>query len=290
MTALARSESAEAYFKGFMDLLEKHGFHEYQWLEADELRAEFPTLNPDVRGGLSLPQMQVEPYKFTLGLAQAAEAMGAEIRSGEAAGFEKQGDRIIAVKLASGGRIEADAVVIAMGPWSRAAGSWLGLDIPMAVVLEECLRVRPRTKLPMHSLAGGVEILSRVSGDVILAAAEVQSKAQYFTSKARPDFSAELTEEVKTRNIEAAMALLPALEDADLVEQRGDLLAYGPDPVYHKPVMGRIPGYGNAYLATRYGGLGIHQSVGTGEIMADFIADGRPPFYARRLLEHLSPA
>lgn len=289
-TRLARSERAEEQLKQMVAFMKAHGFHEYEWLDAEDLRALFPSINPKVRSGLSIPQVQVEPYKYTLGLGQAAQAMGAEIRSGDVTGIETKGNRITGVTLGSGTRIEADAVVIAMGPWSTTAASWLGFDIPMTVVLEECLRVKPRQPFPLHSINAGVEILARVSGDVILAAAEVQSGPQYFESKGRPDYDATLREEVKTKNIEAAMELLPAIEESDLVEHRGDLLAYGPGPVYHKPVMGRVPEYENGYVATRFGGLGIHQSVGAGEIMADLIADGQAPANARHLLAHLSPA
>lgn len=289
-TSLARSEGMERRLREMAALMESRGYHEHQWLDAADLRALFPSLNPEIRGGLSIPQVQVEPYKYTLGLAQAAQAMGAEIRSGDVVGFETKGSRITAVTLASGTRIEADAVVIAMGPWSKQSAAWLGLDVPMSVVLEECIRVKPREPLPLHSISLGVEILSRKSGDVILAAAEVRSISQYYESKGRPDYDANLTDEVRTKNIEAALELLPALQDADLVEHRGDLLAYGPAPVYHKPVMGRVPGCENGYVATRFGGLGIHQSVGAGEIMADLIADGQAPPNARHLLEHLSPA
>jgi hypothetical protein len=87
------------------------------------------------------------------------------------------------------------------------------------------------------------------------------------------------------------MRLLPdLLEGAELVEHRGDLLAYGPEPYYHKPVMGRLPGVDNGYIATRFGALGIQMSVGAGEVMADLIADGKVPFRAKQMLEYLSPS
>ncbi len=289
ITRLAMSEPAEAFIKHLMTFMKEHEYYEYEWLSAEDLKVIFPTINPEVRGGLSMPQAQVEPYKYTLGLGQAAEAMGAEIRSGDVVDLEKKGNKITAVKLSSGTRIEADEIVIAMGPWSNTAASWLGLDIPMTVVLDECLRVKPRKPLPLHSINAGVEILSRINGDVILASAEVESATHYFESKGRPDYDSTLREEVKIKNIEAALELLPALEGSDLIEQRGDLLAYGPDPIYHKPVMGRVPGYENGYVATRFGGLGIHQSVGAGETMADLIANGQAPVNNKHLLEYLSP-
>jgi len=289
-TLVATSDRSEAGFKQLMDVLQAGGYYEFEWLEPDELKAVFPEINPDVRGGLSLPQLQVEPYKYTLGLAQAAEAMGAEIRHGDVVGFDTDGGRITSVKLTSGAKVEAGVVVIAMGPWSGRASSWLGHEIPMEVVMEECLRVKPLYDFPKHSLAGRVEILSRVNGDVVLATAEVRSKEHYFEFKARHDFDAGLSEEVKTKNIEAAMKLLPSLKRSELVEHRGDLLAYGPKPFYHKPVMGQLPGWDNGYIATRFGGMGIHLSVGAGEYMADYIVDEKVPVRVKHMMEVLSPS
>ncbi len=85
------------------------------------------------------------------------------------------------------------------------------------------------------------------------------------------------------------MKLLPdLLETAEFVEHRGDLLAYGPSPFYQKPVLGRLQGWGNGYIASRFGGMGINMSVGAGEVMADLIVDGEVPFGVKNMIEHLS--
>lgn len=289
-TLLAVSESTEEAYKRLLARLKDGKSHEGEWLEADELKRIFPGINPDIRGGLSLPQIQVEPYKYTLGLAQSAEAMGAEIRHGDVVDFDTKGGRITSIKLASGKVIEADVVIIAMGPWSGQATSRLGNEVPIVNAMTECLRIRPKKGFPRHSLADGLEVLSRVSGDIILAGAETNEGGGYFELKSRPDFDASLSEDVKTRNIESAMALLPELlEEAELIEHRGDLLAYGPKPYYHKPVMGRLPEWENGYIATRFGALGIQMSLGAGEVMAGLIAEGEVPFHAKKMMEHLSP-
>jgi glycine/D-amino acid oxidase-like deaminating enzyme len=84
--------------------------------------------------------------------------------------------------------------------------------------------------------------------------------------------------------------LLPELlEDAELIEHRGDILSYGPDPIYQKPVIGQLPAWQNGYVATRFGGMGMVLSVGTGLIMADLIANKQIPYYARHLIDFLSP-
>jgi D-amino-acid dehydrogenase len=98
--------------------LREVGGVESDWLDSQTLRKDFPALNPDYVGGISYPAGQVEPYKFTLAMAQAAENLGAEIAQGEVVGFATQGDEITGVRLASGNELQADAVVLAMGPWT----------------------------------------------------------------------------------------------------------------------------------------------------------------------------
>jgi glycine/D-amino acid oxidase-like deaminating enzyme len=112
----------------------------------------------------------------------------------------------------------------------------------------------------------------------------------YFESKKREDFDASLSDEIKTVNIERAMSLLPELlKDAELVEHRGDLLAYGPAPYFHKPVLGRFPNWENGYIASRFGGMGINMSIGAGETMAHLIVDSEAPFETKQMVEILSP-
>jgi len=288
-TMVAVSEKAEMRLKENVAYLKEHEHCECRWLSSRDLREIFPNISENVRGGISFPQLQVEPYKYTLGLAQSAEALGAQIKSGTVVDFKKKGDRILSVVLSSGTEIEADEFVIAAGPWSGQIASFLGYDIPLNVIMEECLRIKAPKNYPLHSLAGGVEILARVNGDIILATGEIQSVEHYFSSKARPDFDDSLSEEVKTKNIEAAQEILPDLEQFKLIEHRGDLLAYGAEPYYHKPVMGRFPSWKNGYIATAFGGMGIHLSAGAGEAMADLIAEGNAPYRVKCLLEHLRP-
>jgi len=139
--------------------------------------------------------------------------------------------------------------------------------------------------LPLHTL--GVDdywILPKKNGEVILAT----YGASDFID--RPDFDASVSEEVMQNVIENVTQILPALEDATIVEHRGDLLAMAPTPPYQKPVMGRIPSWQNAYLASRFGGDGICMSPAAGELMAELIDTGKAPLRARRMFDRLAPA
>lgn len=290
-TLVATSEEEEQEMKFFQSFMQESGAHECEWTTIEDLKAVFPNINPKVKGGVSLPQLQVEPYKYTLGLAQAAEAMGAEIGHGEVVDFGTKGEKITSVKLASGREIEAGAVVIAAGPRSGQIASFLGVDIPIHPVLIECLRIKAPEGFPMHSLGGRqCEILARVSGDIILSTTEGESgtRDDHFKKMARPDFDASLSEDILEPTLKAAIDLLPDLKDAELIEHRGDLVGYAPGPTYVKPLLGGLPGWDNGYFATA-GGFGIQLSVGMGEIMADLIIDGQAPYFAKQMMERIRP-
>ena len=288
-TLIVMSEEEEQEMKFFMSFLQEAGAHECDWLDSEHLQSIFPTINPEVRGGLSLPQLQVEPYKYTLGLAQSAEAMGAEISQGEVVGFGTKGEKITSVKLASGNEIEADVVVIATGARNGQTTSWLGTEIPVHPCLIECIRIRPPKGFPRHSLGSRhCEILSRVNGDIILSGMESEPVSDFFDGRARPDFDATLSEDAIEKTLQAAIEILPDLKDAELIEHRGDLLAYAPSPLYNKPALGRLPDWDNGYIATEASN-GIHMSAGMGQVLADLITGGEIPCDVKQMLEHIRP-
>ena len=286
-TYLLTADQPEAAFgEGLLEMFKEVGAYECEWVGPEEMREIFPNVNPNAVGGISRPDFQVEPYKYTLGLAQTAENLGAEIRHGDVVGFDTEGSKITSIKLASGRTIEADIVVIAMGPWSVQSTSWLGSKIPAHVVTEECLRVKAPRGFPPHSIAHGYRtIVSLISGDLILAGGDDDS----WFFKTRDDFEYSLSDDMKNQIMQGAIDVVSDLRDAELIEHRGDLLAYAPGPNYHKPVLGRLPEWDNGYIATRFGGLGIMLSPGAGQVMADLIADGEVPYRARHMMEHLSP-
>jgi glycine/D-amino acid oxidase-like deaminating enzyme len=221
-----------------------------------------------------------------LALAQAAEKLGAEIRHGEVVGFGTRGEQVTSVQLASGDELAADAVVLAAGPWCAEPAARLGCELVIENVLDECIRVKPAEPLPLHSISDGQGwIIPLRDGDVICA-----SWHEGYASKRPGDFDANLRDESPARIIRDVTRILPGLERAQLVEQRGDLLAYAPPAPCERPILGRIPGWQNAHVATRLGGSGMMLSPGVGELLAGLVADGTIPLRARQLMDVLSPA
>jgi len=282
---IALSENDEKDLRESLSFQKRQGYYEGYWIEENDLRNIYPDINPLARGGVVLPYLQVEPYRYTLGLAQAAEKMGVNIRQGEVVGFQHQGSRVTSVTLATGTEVEADVFVLAMGPWSGQGTSRLGKEIPILINREQCLRMQVPKRLPPYALAtpAAQTIIPKVNGEVILGHAGLADLQTSF------DVSL-TTEEAKMTLVNDAIELLPILNEAELIEHRGDFECWSPPPNRIQPVIGRLPEWNNTYIATRFGTLGMMLSLGAGQVMADLIiADGRVPGRVKTMMEVLSP-
>jgi len=89
-------------------------------LRPSEARALEPALAPAVRLALEVPDDHaIDPRRLTQALLLAARSAGVEVRVGVAVAEVLCGrGRVSGVRLADGGRLEADNVVIAAGAWT----------------------------------------------------------------------------------------------------------------------------------------------------------------------------
>ena len=281
---IALSEEIEGLYRKAFSRIKSAGYYEGDWLEPDELQAIFPNINPQIKGGVCFPGFKVEPYKYTLCLAQAAEKMGCTIRNGEVVGFDSQGSRVTSVVLASGTEIEATEVVLAVGPWIGQVTSWLGKELPVQLLKSQCLKVELPRPFPPYGI--------RTTEGAIIP--EVDNKVILEGFKGWPDlvtnFDSSLTEKSKLSAIEMATNPFPEIENGSIVEHRGDLECWAP-VLRMQPVLGRHPEWDNVYLASRFGPSGIMLSLSAGELIAELIArGGQAPYRIEKLLDTLSPA
>ena len=257
-------------------LAEKEGF-EYTWIEANDVKAKVPDIAAGVRRGLISHARQVEPYRYTLALAQAAEKNGASIKQGEAIGLRCKGTRATSVVLATG-EVETDVVVLAMGPWTGQGVSWLGKTMPIEVHRDQCLVLEVPGRLPpfrvTSNLVGGVSIIPKVDGKVILGRVEHDLV----------DFDERPTEKFRLSVLEATLATIPRLEEAKIIDHRAGLEVWQPGG--GEPMLGRVPGLDNVYIASWLATFGIQWSPAVGNYMANLIATGN----VEQMIEPFGPA
>ncbi len=232
----------------------------------------------------------VEPRAFTAGLVRAAEARGAELRNGTVVGLMRRPDEPVrGVVLATGETVEADAVVIAMGPWSVLASRWLPLPAVYGFK-GHSLIFGTGDALPAEALfleyeeaSGEVltpELFARADGTTWVCAVSSTEPLPIDPSDVEPDAGAHERLETLCRTIS------PALAAAPIIARQACFRPVTEDGL---PLIGRVPGVDGAYIATGHSVWGMLNAPATGEAMADLILDGAAsrvdlsPFAARRL-------
>ncbi len=235
-----------------------------RWLDPAEVRALEPRLTRDLIGALTLHgNGVVDSYRLTALLAEAAEKRGATIRPGEVCGLDRAGGRAARVLLTDGA-IACDAVVLAVGPWAKAAGAWLGVSIPVEPLKGEILRMRlPGAALSHDVNAADVLLMNRAGGQVWCGS----------TTEWR-GFDKAPSEAVRRLLLERAARLMPAMAEAELVEHTVGLRPVASDWL---PIIGKAPSWDNVYLATGGAKKGILLGPAMGKALADLITAGSTP-------------
>src|SRR6476646_4944573 len=96
--SLAADEQERDELRASIPWLQSEGYPA-DWLDGDALRRLEPRFAPDLIGVLRIEGAAlVESYRYTLGLGQAAEKGGAEIRPGEVVGLRVESGRVTGVQ------------------------------------------------------------------------------------------------------------------------------------------------------------------------------------------------
>ena len=257
---LTFDESEVPYFEALAErLLMTDGFAASmteQWIVREKLDARVNSIFAGcvfTRGNYSLDSLG-----FTQALAAAAQHSGAKVRSGAVRGLEIRGDQVARVLLADG-ELDCGEVVLAMGPWARQAERWLDAYIPVDPLKGEILRMKlPGPPLEHDVIGEGASVYPR--GDGLVWCGTTEDWRGY---DRRP------LAETRERIIAGARRLVPSIAEATLVTHTACLRPVTPDWL---PILGRVAGYRNAWLATGAGKKGILLAPAIGKSVADLIA------------------
>ena len=252
-----------------------------EWLGPDDLPKLEPRFTRSVKGAVLLNKVAIlDSYRYTLALAQAAESYGATFVNREVTGLNTQGGRIRGVRY-PGGQIDCDTLVIAMGPWSKHASSWLGLDIPVTPLKGQILYLEGMTPPLEYHVHGPCSFVQKDDGMVWVGATEEQT-----------DFNADTTFSARDYLMERALTIMPSLGELRLLNQTACLRPVTPDS---GPILGKVPTMDGVYLATGAEKKGILLSPAIGRSIADLIMRGETdipilPFAVDRFASAISKA
>ncbi len=243
-----------------------------------DLPEEFAWLDRETvpYGVLGTPETtaQVHPAQFTQTLLQHACDRGAQLLTGCVEGVDVADGAVQGVRV-DGETVPADAVVIAMGPWSTRAAQGLPLP-PVHGLKGHSITLRPSQPVPAHALFTDYttdrgerlepEIFPRPDGEVYLCGLSDVTPLPERADQVVPRADAgAVLQQVAGQLSSALLGVEPQRVQA----------CYR--PVYDDglPLLGPVPGVAGAYVATGHNCWGILNAPASGLAMAELIVDGR---------------
>ena len=252
-----------------VELGRKHGV-QTECLTPEEAQQRWPDVCFDGVGAVAHEPLSgyADSSGITAGFARSARTRGAQVRLGaEVTAIRTEGGRATTVEL-NGETVSCGAVLIAAGPWVPEFLDRLGAPLPISWVRHQVIRIhRPLDLIPSHLTIGDSvngQSFRPDSGDTTLVATR-EDPVDRDNYKQTPD--ADVVVEALTR----LAARMPKMEDAGWDGGWTGLFTITPD--WH-PVLDRVPGYDNVYVAAGFSGHGFKLSPAIGRALAEMIANG----------------
>jgi glycine/D-amino acid oxidase-like deaminating enzyme len=217
----------------------------------------------------------VHPRKFTTAMMNAAQGQGAQLRRGRITGIVRRADgSTVGGVEVDGDVIEADAVVVAMGPWSLLAAGWMVLPAVFGQ-RSPSLVYHTGTEIPAEALfldyheeSGAVvtvEVFPRADGSTLITAFSDQAPLPRDPAAVTPD-----PDEID-RLQAIAERLSPIFRTDKIIARQACFRPVTQDGL---PLIGKVPRSEGAYVASGHNVWGILNAPATGEALAELIADG----------------
>jgi D-amino-acid dehydrogenase len=282
LIAVARDEHVAKRWLGKLDIARRHGFSvSAKLIQRDELLEIEPALSEAAGAGVCIDEhWHVVPSEMTSALAGAIVSRGATlVEHTRADTFEITGNRIRALRLTSD-LLHADVVVLATGAETPLILRTLGRRLPMIAGKGYSFTVELEP-LPRHALlflephvgCSPAGTTLRVAGTMELSGLSTRVDSR------------------RIRSMQASVQpLLRGWNTNQISNAWAGLRPIAPDGL---PIIDRIPGLSNVYLATGYSMLGMTIAGPAAELLADLIVTGRKPpelvpFSTARLVQRTS--
>ncbi len=221
-----------------------------------------PRVNPEgIRFRYIEESAAVEAYRLSVAVMQAAEKLGAVLRHGNVVGIKRDGARPKSVVTESGDEIPCDTVVVAMGPWSTEAASWLNFPVPIWPLKGQIVRLEMSGD-PLRCWFGYHDSYCGTKADGLTWCGTTEEEAGFDVSTNVAAMNSVMSDAVK---------MIPSLADARVALQTACLRPMASDLI---PIIGQVPGWEGAYLCIGGGRKGVLLGPGMGKVIADLITDG----------------
>ena len=237
-------------------------------LDAADIATRWPWLRGFAMASWSPRDAVANPRLATPAVARAARALGAEFREATRAVAATWTGSHFRVETADGARIEAGQLVNVAGAWATEVAAWFGETAPIvpAGPPQFVTDTQPYFIHPSVQAVDGTVIFRQTRQGSVVVAGYPRGASDPVANRAPVD----------PRRSLAAMAHLlravPALRGATLLRVWSGIEAYLPDML---PVIGPSATTPGLWHAFGFCGHGFQLGPGVGDVLADFVLDGR---------------
>ncbi len=245
-------ESEEPWFAPFADIVLRRSPGEVTEITPEEASSLFPPLGP-VHRVLHVPgSARVDGRGMAAALREAGRARGVSFVGGAAHGVVAGAGgarHVDAVEVEGHQNIACGAVAVAGGAWTAAVGEWLGTRLPVGPTKGQIVH------LGVGADTGEWPIVQPLLTHYLVPwpGGRVACGG---TFEAGAGFSTSVTAAGLHELLRECLTVAPGLDGSDYLETRVGLRPVSADD---RAIVGRLPGWGNAWVATGHGANGLLQ-------------------------------
>ncbi len=258
--------------KGLFDN-QQSSIHHFRLLDAQEIRQLEPHLSQSIIGGLHSPlEKQIDPRTLCHALSLALQNQGVRILEHcNVTDIQRTEDKAVSIS-ANGQQYSFENLVIAGGAWTTELGDYLGVHLPVKPIKGQILSLQTETNSLSHTIYGSKGyIVPRSDGRIVIGATV-------------EDVGFDLDVDVNgiLQLIVIGQQYLQDIGSAKVLDSWAGLRPASPDGM---PILGKVPTFTNAFVATGHYRNGILLAPVTGKLIADLTLNR----VADALLQPFSP-
>jgi D-amino-acid dehydrogenase len=267
--------SEDTWFAPFAELTLRRLPGEVSEVGTEQAAALFPPLAPVHRVLHAPGSARVDGRGMAAALRHGASARGVTfvdgvvhgVVAGTSAGAGAGGGhRVEAVCVQGHGNLACDALAVAGGAWSAAMGEWLGCPLPVGPTKGQIVHLGVEADTGSWPIVQPLltHYLVPWPGGRVACGGTFEANAGYSVTATAGGLHELLRE---------CLSVAPGLEGAAYLETRVGLR---PTSVDDRALVGRVPGWANAWVATGHGANGLLQGPYSARLLAHAVAGVAP--------------
>ena len=267
--SLVLRPNEEEWFAPFAELVLRRAPGEVAEISPSEARSLFPPLGPVHRVLHAPASARVDGRGMAAALRRAARARGVTFVAGVVDGVTgggAGGRSVTSVQVEGAGLLPCDALAVAGGAWTAALAERLGCSLPVGPTKGQIVH------LGVDGETGGWPIAQPLLSHYLVPwpGGRVACGG---TFEVGAGFSVTVTAAGLHELLRECLTVAPGLAESTYQEMRVGLRPTSGDD---RAVVGRVPGWANAWVATGHGANGLLQGPYSARALARTMTDGTP--------------